>query len=89
MKEARMTEPNHTILLAEEDAISLSFLAENLTADGFDVLEADCKEKAIALLSARQPELVLADLNGETLSLVDAVREAEGWRTGSTPTRRC
>ena len=73
-----MTEPIHTILLAEEDAISLSFLAENLTADGFEVLEADSREKALALLSARQPELVLADVNGETLSLLDAVREADG-----------
>jgi DNA-binding response OmpR family regulator len=73
-----MTEPNHTILLADEDAMSLSFLAENLTADGYIVLEADSKEKALALLSTHQPELVLADVNGETLSLVDAVREADG-----------
>jgi DNA-binding response OmpR family regulator len=78
MKEARMTEPTHTILLAEENPASRAFLAENLTADGFEVLEADSKEKALALLSARQPELVLADVNGETLSLVDAVREADG-----------
>jgi DNA-binding response OmpR family regulator len=73
-----MTEPTHIILLAEEDAISLSFLAENLAADGFEVLEADSKEKAIAVLSARQPGLVLADVNGETLSLVDAIRGVDG-----------
>ncbi len=73
-----MTEPTHTILLAEENPASRAFLAENLTADGYEVLEADSREKALALLSARQPELMLADVNGETLSLVDAVREADG-----------
>jgi DNA-binding response OmpR family regulator len=73
-----MTEPIHTILLAEENPASRSCLSENLTADGYDVLEADSREKALAVLSARQPELVIADVNGETLSLVDAVREADG-----------
>ncbi len=73
-----MMEPTYTILLAEEDPHARSFLAENLTADGYDVLEADSQAKALALLPASQPQLVVADVNGETLSLVDAVREADG-----------
>jgi DNA-binding response OmpR family regulator len=73
-----MMEPTHTILLAEEDPHTRSYLAENLTADGYDVLEADSRAGALALLAARHPRLVVADVNGETLSLVDAVREADG-----------
>ena len=42
------------------------------------MLEADTRGKALALLAARAPQLVIADVNGETLSLVDAVREADG-----------
>ena len=73
-----MMEPTHTILLAEEDPHARSYLAENLTADGYKMLEADTRGKALALLAARAPQLVIADVNGETLSLVDAVREADG-----------
>ena len=73
-----MTDPIHTILVAEENGVSRSFLAEQLSFDGYEVLEADSRAKALALLGAHRPDLVLADVNGETLSLVDAVREADG-----------
>jgi DNA-binding response OmpR family regulator len=71
-----MTEPTHTILLAEEDPLSTSF--EQLLCDGYEVVEADSRAKALAILGVRQPDLVLADVNGETLSLIDAVRQADG-----------
>ena len=73
-----MTEPTHTILLAEEDPRSRSFLSEQLSFDGYEVIEADTRAKALAILGTRQPDLMVADVNGETLSLIDAVREAEG-----------
>jgi len=73
-----MREPIQTILLAEEDAVARSFLADNLTADGYEVLEADSRAKALAILGTRQPNLLVADVNGETLSLIDAVRWADG-----------
>ena len=73
-----MTEPTHTILLAEEDPRSRLFLSEQLSADGYEVIEADTRAKALAILGTRQPDLMLADVNGETLSLIDAVREADG-----------
>jgi|SRR5450755_1451420 DNA-binding response OmpR family regulator len=73
-----MTEPTHTILLAEENGMSRSFLAAELSADGYEVLEADSGAKALAILGTRQPDLLVADVNGETLSLIDAVREADG-----------
>ena len=73
-----MTEPTQTILLAEDDPLSRSFLSEQLSFDGYEVIEADSRAKALAILGTRQPDLLLADVNGETLSLIDAVREADG-----------
>jgi DNA-binding response OmpR family regulator len=73
-----MTEPTQTILLAEEDPLSRSFLSEQLSFDGYEVIEADGRAKALAILGASQPDLLIADVNGETLSLIDAVREADG-----------
>lgn len=36
------------------------------------------RAKAIALLSLDQPDLIIADVNGHTLNLVDAVRSGDG-----------
>jgi DNA-binding response OmpR family regulator len=71
-------EPTRTILLAEEDPATRGFLADNLTADGYQVLLADEKAAALAKLATRQPDLVICDVNGETLGLLDAVRQADG-----------
>ena len=49
-----------------------------MSFDGYEVIEADSRAKALAILGTRQPDLVIADVNGETLSLIDAVREADG-----------
>jgi DNA-binding response OmpR family regulator len=54
------------------------FLADNLTADGYDVLLADHKPSALAKLAARRPDLVVCDVNGDTLELLDALRHADG-----------
>ena len=67
-----------TLLVAEEDAVAWAFLAENLTADGYDVWTADSKEKALAILSVRQPDVVVVDVNGSTLGLIDAIRGGDG-----------
>ena len=68
----------HTILVAEEDPATREFIADNLTADGYDVLVAEDRPKAIALLAVKHPDLVVVDVNGETLALLDAVRSADG-----------
>jgi DNA-binding response OmpR family regulator len=62
-----------SILLVEEDAVCRGFLADNLTADGYQVLIATDKRDAIAKLTLA-PDLVLCDVNGATLELLDAVR---------------
>ena len=66
------------ILIVEENASTRAFLAEQLEADGYEILLADSRRHALALLATRQPQLVLADINGQTLGLLDAVRGGEG-----------
>ena len=66
------------ILIVEENASTRAFLAEQLEADGYEILLADSRRHALHLLETRQPQLVLADINGHTLGLLDAVRGCEG-----------
>jgi len=73
-----MPKSNHTILLADEDDAARAFLATNLTADGYLVTAAEDRSKAIAPLSVDQPDLIIADVNGQTLDLLDAVRSGDG-----------
>jgi len=67
-----------TILVAEEEEMTRSFLYENLSADSYQVLVAPDRTKALALLSTAEPDLLLVDVNGDTLSLIDALRSGEG-----------
>ena len=79
-------EPTRSILLCEEDAAVRSFLADNLAADGYQVLVTGAKAAALAELKARQPDLVICDVNGDTLGLLDAVRRGGGVDHRSTRT---
>ncbi len=74
-----------SILLVEEDAVCRGFLADNLTADGYEVILAADKTEAIAKLRLA-PDLVLCDVNGATLELLDAVRGAAGLAARVDPT---
>ena len=68
---------SHVILIVEASERTRGFLADQLAADGYEVLLADSGRDALALLGAHRPQLVLADLNGQTLELLDAVRRGE------------
>ena len=72
------TTPETTILVAEEHETTRTFLEDNLTADGYQVLTASDRTKALALLSTGQPDLIIVDINGQTLELLDTVRTGEG-----------
>ena len=67
-----------TILLAEEHDATRAFLQDNLSADGYRVLVAPDRAKALALLSTAHPDLIVVDINGQTLELIDAIRSGEG-----------
>ena len=69
---------SHLILVVEEDPAIRAFLTTNLTADGYEVVVAENRRQALVLLATRRPQLVLADLNGQTLGLLDAVRGGNG-----------
>ena len=71
-------QPTRSILLAEEDDAVRAFLADNLTADGYHVLAAADRQSALEQLARARPDLVVCDVNGETLELLDAVRHADG-----------
>src|SRR4051794_7477375 len=73
------------ILLAEEDPAIAGFLADNLVADGYTVLVADDKPAALELLETRAPDLVLCDVNGDTLHLLDAIRRSDGLASEIAP----
>ena len=68
----------HLILLVEDDAPTRSFLADQLAADGYEIALADSRRHALHLLATHRPQLVLADINGNTLGLLDAVRSGAG-----------
>ena len=72
------TTTDATILLAEEDDYTRAFLHDNLSADGYQVLVAADRAKALALLSTAHPDLIVVDINGQTLELLDAVRSGQG-----------
>jgi DNA-binding response OmpR family regulator len=73
-----MTEPNYTILLADGDRPSREYMADNLAADGYQVVRACSRKQALVLLCELMPDLLLVDVNGQTLGLLDAVRGGEG-----------
>lgn len=65
------------ILLVEDDRTTRAFLRDQLVADGYEIVIAETRPHALHLLATHQPQLVLADINGETLGLLDAVRGGE------------
>ena len=76
-----MTEDASTILVVEDDASTRTFLADNLTADGYELLVADCARDGLRLLESKFPDLALIDLglpDGSGYELVRRVREADG-----------
>src|SRR5829696_8056977 len=70
-----------TILLVEDDAATRTFLADNLLADGYDVLTADCVRDGLRLCEHKFPDLAIVDVglpDGSGLDLVRDVRAADG-----------
>src|SRR5919108_2407567 len=70
-----------TILVVEDDDATRTFLADNLTANGYDLLVADCVRDGLRLLETKFPDLVLVDLglpDASGFEIVRRVREADG-----------
>jgi DNA-binding response OmpR family regulator len=76
-----MTDDASTILLVEDDDATRAFLADNLLADGYDLLCADCARDGLRLLETKFPDLAIVDVglpDGSGLALIEAVRAADG-----------
>jgi DNA-binding response OmpR family regulator len=76
-----MTDDASTILLVEDDDATRTFLADNLTADGFDLYVADTAREGARLIETKYPDLCVVDVglpDGSGLDLVRRVREADG-----------
>jgi len=69
------------LLIAEDDPATSRFLAENLTADGFDAVTATGVGESVRAIESRSPSLVVLDLrleDGSGLLVLDRVRSADG-----------
>jgi DNA-binding response OmpR family regulator len=76
-----MTDRASTILVVEDDDATRTFLADNLTADGYDLVVADTMRDGARLLETKFPDLAVVDVglpDGSGLDLVRRVREADG-----------
>src|SRR5919197_1738648 len=70
-----------TILVVEDDAATRTFLADNLTADGYELLVAENVQHGLRLLETKFPDLALVDLglpDASGFELLRRVREADG-----------
>lgn len=75
-----MSEQVPTILLVEDDLVTRRFLADNLCADGFELLEAGSAAAAEQLMANSSPDLALVDLglpDADGLELVRRVRRSD------------
>lgn len=75
-----MQRPAATILLVEDHPPTRSFLADNLSLDGYEVLQAECLLTARQAVRDRYPDLAIVDLglpDGDGLELVSEVRNAD------------
>ena len=77
-----------SILVVEDDDATRTFLADNLTADGFELHVADCARDGLRLLQTHAPDLAIVDVglpDGSGLELVARVRAADGLATRLDP----
>jgi DNA-binding response OmpR family regulator len=75
-----MSEPT-SILIVEDDVPTRTFLADNLTADGYDLLVAGTLHDALRTLEYHRVDLAVVDLglpDGSGLELLRKVRESGG-----------
>ncbi|MGO9903788.1 MAG: response regulator transcription factor [Solirubrobacteraceae bacterium] len=69
-----------TILLIEDDDPTRTFLADNLTADGYEIIEATTAKDAERLMATKFPDLVVLDTglpDRDGLDLLSTVRNSD------------
>jgi DNA-binding response OmpR family regulator len=75
-----MRSDSPALLLVEDDPVLATFLADNLTADGFELVVAGSVRDGLRELEYRRPDLAIVDLglpDGSGLELLTQVRDAD------------
>jgi DNA-binding response OmpR family regulator len=67
-----------TILLVEDDRVTRTFLAENFSADGYEVLEAESAEDAERMIASEFPDIAILDLALPDRDGLELLREVRG-----------
>jgi DNA-binding response OmpR family regulator/two-component sensor histidine kinase len=70
-----------TILVVEDDDTTRTFLADNLTADGYELLVAENVRDGLRLLETKFPDVAIVDLglpDGSGLDIVRLARASDG-----------
>jgi len=83
-----MTDEAATLMVVEDDAATRTFLADNLTADGYEVLVADCAADALRMFETKFPDAALVDVglpDASGLELIRRVRDADGLASRANP----
>src|SRR5439155_7130002 len=83
-----MADERSTILVVEDDDATRTFLADNLTADNYELLVADTARDGLRLLEHKFPDLAVIDLglpDADGLELIRQVRDADGVATRVNP----
>jgi DNA-binding response OmpR family regulator len=83
-----MNDDPATILVIEDDAATATFLADNLTADGYEIHVADCASDAMRLLETKYPDVALVDVglpDASGLEVLRRVRSADGLASRANP----
>ncbi len=70
-----MSDDAFTLLVVEDDDATRTFLADNLTADGFRLLVADCAREGLRLIEQKDPDLLLLDVNLPDRSGLELIRD--------------
>jgi DNA-binding response OmpR family regulator len=82
-----MTAP--TIVLVEDDPVLSTFLADNLSADGYEPVVAETLRDGLREFEFHLPDLAIVDLglpDGSGLELIERVRTADGIASRLDPT---
>jgi DNA-binding response OmpR family regulator len=77
-----------SLLVLEDDEMTRTFLADNLTADGFELLVAASAQEALRLLETAAPDLAIFDVglpDGSGLDLIARLRACDGPSTRLDP----
>jgi DNA-binding response OmpR family regulator len=84
-----MTNERSTILVVEDDRATRTFLADNLTADGYELIATGSVRDALRLVETRYPDLAIVDLglpDRDGLELLREIRTADGVASRIDPT---